>query len=132
MWNLEAKKPKAVYWTASYWVLVNLICLILRLTRFRGNSILVRYEDLCGAPDQEMRRILNFIGLEPDHDYSRIPHGVYHNIAGNHARFSEDKKITLDQRWITGLTSRDKLVFAIIGGWLNLVLGFGIFRGKGT
>lgn len=128
MWNLDAKGPKPVAWTTGYWVLVNLICQILRIACFKENSILVRYEDLCLNPNREMTRIMDFIGLSSNQDYGRIPSGTYHNIAGNHARYNEDKRISLDQKWINGLTIRDKFIFALMGGWMNLILGFGMFR----
>jgi hypothetical protein len=126
-WNLQSKQPRPVFWTARLWSLTNLICLILCATRFKKNSIRIRYEDLALKPQKEMERVAVFIGVDPLADYSRLPDKVFHSIAGNSSRFSNDRLVRLDERWIEGLSCREKCIFALTAGWMNWILGYGIF-----
>jgi hypothetical protein len=65
--------------------------------------------------------------ITPNHDYSRIPKQTFHNIAGNSSRFAPDLTIRLDQKWVNGLTRREKAIFSIFGGWMNWLLGYRFF-----
>ena len=65
---------------------------------------LLRYEDLCAHPEQELRRLFEFIGVEPQ-DVVGPPKQLHkHHGLGNAAvlRFAGD--ITHDDRWRESLT----------------------------
>lgn len=63
----------------------------------------VRYEDLCADPDQEMRRIFDFLELE--NEKTTIPPMEPHHLIGNRMLVGFDGSVELDTRWESAMDS---------------------------
>lgn len=86
--------------------------------------IRVRYEDLSSQPDQTLRGICDFLGIEFVPDMVAFRRQPYMGIGGNRMRMDSGEEIRLDERWKTALTARDRIIFELVGGWLNALYGY--------
>jgi hypothetical protein len=66
----------------------------------------VRYEDLCENLEGELRRITDFIGVSPFALPVRFRQHEHH-VIGNPARWGDEERIVLDERWRTELSPAD-------------------------
>jgi hypothetical protein len=85
----------------------------------------LRYEDLCGDPERELRRLLAGLGLVFDPAMLAMK-GLGHGIEGSDVRFQAARRgaITLDERWRRELQPDDLAAFLRIAGPLNARLGY--------
>ena len=111
------------------WVKVN--HRIWRLARQvpEADCLHVRYEDICRDPEGTMRRLFEFVGLEP-HDVVSSQAGEDgasdqgHTIGGNKIRFTSEKlNISEDFRWRENLTADDLAIVRDIAGPMSNALG---------
>ena len=73
-----------------------------------GRYELVRYEDLCAAPEPTMARVLQFLDV-PTEDVVGPPRWPEkHHLMGNKMLFEFDGRIAHDERWRTELTPRQQ------------------------
>ena len=79
---------------------------ILRISREVTNTSQFFYEELCTLPDQTLRKIYRFAGLDPQ-DYNGNFKDSEHHILGNRMRLS-DGAIRLDERWKREMTATDR------------------------
>lgn len=86
--------------------------------------MLVRYEDLCRAPTEELERLCQFIGVSFDEQMVRFRQVEHHDIGGNRMRFGTDEKIINSESWRKCLTEDDIQTFKAIGKHLNQQLGY--------
>ena len=117
--------------TALGWVGRNVQADILRIQKCR--HIFLRYEDLVAQPALEVNNILSQIGLSSiSSDQDGIFHApVSHGIWGNPDRWSSSMraiKVTKDQRWVTGLSTRDFAITTVISAPLLKWYGYRLFR----
>lgn len=89
----------------------------------------VKYEDVCREPSAELRRIFEFIGLEPVDVAESIAESSAerhaHTIGGNRVRFSSDAiGIREDQAWRENLSSDDLRAIDRVSGSLARELGY--------
>jgi len=77
------------------------------------------YEGLCRDPEQTLRNVCTFAGLDHSKEMLEMNFHEMHNIGGNRARFERFDAIREDTRWREEMSSADKLVFERIGGRLN-------------
>lgn len=86
------------------WIVENRLFRRLRRNGFpKGNTCLVRYEDLARAPQETLERIGHWLGLEVASDLSEHFREVEnHAISGNQMRW-ENTSIQLDEKWRKGL-----------------------------
>ncbi len=85
--------------------------------------MVLKYEDLCSAPDATMERIFDFVGVDPqagEKDYR----AVEHHILGNAMRFGSSSEIRLDTKWVRELNEEQIATFERVGGWLNRQFGY--------
>jgi len=83
----------------------------------------VRYEQLCSAPEQTLKKLFSFIGVNSE----LIPasfRSVEHHIVGNGMRLDSTDEIILDERWKTELSDADLRTFNSIAGKTNHCLGY--------
>jgi hypothetical protein len=96
-------------------------CLLARLPRSQWTE--VRYEELCANPRATLRRLCEFLDLDPDRlnlDFrSRTQH-----VIGNGMRFDTTSEIRLDERWKTHLSAEDLKTFDRVAGDLNRHYGY--------
>ncbi|QQE11253.1 sulfotransferase [Planctomycetota bacterium] len=78
----------------------------------RGKKHLkVKYENLALNPQDELQRVMSFLGMSYDpSQLDGINDTDRHNIGGNHMRFTPNKKIKLDQQWQANLNFFQKSV----------------------
>lgn len=108
---------------AKNWVLENIKILFVSLFIQKRRRIFVRYEDFCRDPAGELDRIYRMLSL-PNQGILYTKHDR-HNVCGSPHRFDRgNTEIRLDERWKTSLTKGEQLTFAIVGGWLNRLMGF--------
>jgi hypothetical protein len=85
--------------------------------------IAVRYEDLCANPEQELRRLFSFMGVDaakPRPDFRR----TNHHVVGNGMRLDTTSEIRVDNRWKDVLGPGELQAFASVAGALNRGLGY--------
>jgi hypothetical protein len=83
----------------------------------------VRYEDLCEAPEAAMAELFAFLGVPPTGavaDYRAVPH----HILGNAMRLRPAARVTVDNSWRTALTPAQLADFERVGGELNRGYGY--------
>jgi hypothetical protein len=112
------------YWailflTALFWSFGNALGLL--LSYFHKSQILVvRYEDLCNNPGNELARIGQFLSLDMTNLMKQIeekkPLKIGHNIGGNHMRYNETGTFTFkpDVSWPRKLPIRYKRMFSVL------------------
>lgn len=89
----------------------------------RERQFVVRYEDLCTAPESWLPRIFEFIGVDPA-AYAQDFRKAEHHVVGNGMRLDSDAEIRLDERWRSALSIGDREVFDRVAGPLNRKLGY--------
>ena len=117
--------PTALQWTAR-----NLQADILRTQKSR--HIFLRYEDLVARPAFEVNKILRQVSLpsiSPDQDgifHAPVSHGIW----GNPDRWSSMRaiKVNKDERWVTGLSTRDFAVTTLLSAPLLKWYGYKLSR----
>lgn len=83
----------------------------------------IHYEELCQNPDDVLRRIFSFIGLDTDSITTDFK-SVEHHILGNAMRMASTSAIQLDEKWKSSLTENDLQSFVGIAGHLNSSYGY--------
>ena len=89
----------------------------------QSQRISIKYEDLCTDPQYMLDRITSLLNIPRTE--IRFSKSDRHNVAGSPHRFDRGTTvIRLDERWKRQLNGRDKRVFKMVGGWLNLLFGY--------
>ena len=83
----------------------------------------IRYEDLCREPDEKLRSICEFIGLDRERIVLDFRSKQQH-VLGNDMRLKSTSEIRLDERWRSHLSKDDLGVFEQYGGELNRKYGY--------
>ena len=84
----------------------------------------VKYEDLATMPEQELRRICEFIGIAFEQsmlNFASVPH---HSTDGNNMRFLPTSDIRMDTQWQVSMSETDLRYFERRAGRLNRLLGY--------
>lgn len=120
----RATRPETIAAAAREWRRSNEAAGYLLWRLPRTDWIEVRYEELCERPQAVVRRICEFLGLDPEKvnlDFrSRQQH-----VLGNEMRLKSTSEIRLDERWKKELTAEDLEVFQSEAGALNRQYGYG-------
>jgi hypothetical protein len=86
-------------------------------------SLLVRYEDVCGAPATTLRDLWEFCGV-PAIGVSSVVRSREHHVLGNRMRMNDVVEVRLDESWRSRLDSSDQLSVLRIAGTLNDRMGY--------
>ena len=86
---------------------------------------LVKYEDLCDHPEQVLRSLCGFLGLEYPPDMPELRYDKVHSLPGSPMLFERSTIIKKDVRWRVELTGDDLDEFESIAGSLNRSFGYG-------
>ena len=84
----------------------------------------VKYEDLATMPEQEIRRICEFIGIAFEQsmlNFASVPH---HSTDGNNMRFLRSSDIRWYNQWQDSMSESDLSYFERRAGRLNRLLGY--------
>ena len=96
-------------------------CLVARLPR--SQWLQVRYEDVCARPEEELRRISEFLGLVPELVTLNFRAKQQH-VVGNGMRLDRTETIRVDERWRGHLSPEDLQSFDQEAGKLNRHYGY--------
>jgi hypothetical protein len=84
----------------------------------RSQWLEVRYEDLCDQPEQTLRSVFGFLGLDPSNAVLDF-RSVEHHAVGNGMRLDATSEIRRDERWKSCLTRSDLQRFDSVAGSLR-------------
>ena len=84
----------------------------------------LRYEDLTTNPELILAKVCSFLGLEFEPAMLRYREQPNLGLGGNRMAAGTGQTIQLDERWKTELGARRRLVFGLLFGWLNRLLGY--------
>jgi hypothetical protein len=133
-WDVEGYRQEGrwpLFRAVLGWTSVNATVSALGRLMGRGRYTLVRYEDLVQDPADTLRRLGQFCGFDPEGIVGRIVRdeafAVEHVVGGNRVRLQQ--RVRLWRRGdappqASGLKPRQKLVFWLLGGWLNRLYGY--------
>jgi hypothetical protein len=115
------KYGASLWWRGMYrWASPNIVGLVLRRQFGAESWINVSYEALAAEPEPTLQRICCFLNVVYDPTMLNFKSRTAHNIGGN-ARVltSSLSDIQIDERWKKELKLRYRMVFGLVGGWLN-------------
>lgn len=84
----------------------------------------VHYEQLADHPEKILRTICTFLDLEYEEKMLSFRNHEYYGVGGNRMRTRDDDTIRKDESWKQELSTRNRLLFNILGGWLNKYYGY--------
>lgn len=132
-WALEgyAHEPRLPTLRAVVgWVWSNCCASMMRRAIGSRRCLFLRYEDFLADPAAALRRIGDLVGIDNRTLIEQVERGqafdVGHIVGGNRVRFQ--KSLTLRRQEKGGadhrLTPRQRLLFRMLGGWLNRWYGY--------
>ena len=83
----------------------------------------LRYEDLCRQPEETLRHLCGFLGMDTERIVLDFRSRQQH-VLGNDMRLKSTSEIRLDERWRTQLSKEDLEVFEEAAGGLNRKYGY--------
>ena len=89
----------------------------------KSQWIEVRYEELCEDTENTLRRLFEFLGVDPG-EHAREFRTVEHHIVGNGMRLDTTSQISLDERWRSALTKEELRIFDHEAGNINQRYGY--------
>ncbi len=69
--------------------------------------LLVKYEDLCQSPENEIRKVCRFLDVAYTDHMLKFRADKGHTLMGNRMRFGEEENIMEDRSWTTQLTAEE-------------------------
>jgi len=88
-----------------------------------SQKMYLRYEDLCKGPEETLRNICKFLGIDSRNIVLDFRARTQH-VLGNDMRLKSGTDIRLDERWRTGLTQEDQGIFEEVAGEMNRKYGY--------
>jgi hypothetical protein len=89
----------------------------------RSRWIEVRYEEICARTDETLRRLYQFLQVDPDQP-RRDFRGLEHHVIGNGMRLDSTSNVILDERWRSVLNHEELRSFDSEAGKLNRKYGY--------
>jgi len=83
----------------------------------------VRYEELCRDTEKTLRRLFEFLGVDPSRRAQEF-RMVEHHVVGNGMRLDTTSQISLDERWRSVLTQDELGIFDREAGEMNRRFGY--------
>ncbi len=123
--KLQEEKGITVKKAAIRWVYSNIMMQIASFGIPNDKIFKVYYEDLCKNPNEILKSICSFIGIEFQEQMINLNKYGKHNVFGNPMRFDKkSNKIFLDEIWKNQMSQKDLKNFEKIAGWMNKKLGY--------
>jgi hypothetical protein len=120
--NSYSRKYNSLRVGLRRWFVPTVMSLLLQ-PRIRAPWMTVRYEDLAENPEQCLDAICQFAGLLYQPTMIRYWEHEDVSVGGNRMRGGK-KPVRLDEKWRNQLTFRSRVVFALMGSWLNIICGY--------
>lgn len=89
----------------------------------KSHYTVIRYEKLCNEPDNSLKQLFAFIGVDPEKRIADF-RSVEHHVVGNGMRLDATSEIRLDERWRHELTRADLNQLDSIAGETMRQLGY--------
>ena len=89
----------------------------------RSRWIEARYEDVCRDTEGTLRRLYEFVGVDPARGGARL-RSFEHHVIGNGMRLDTTTEVVLDERWRSELEPRHLQMFEAEAGALARRLGY--------
>jgi hypothetical protein len=107
------------------WITAALASFYLRKRFHKRDWLQIRYEDLATKPEETLRKICVFLGIDFEPAMLAYRSHPYFGIGGNPlVSRREGEDIALDERWKLELRLSYRLIFELTGGWLNRWYGY--------
>lgn len=115
------------WWRGMYrWMSPNVMALMLRRQFGAERWLNVSYEALATEPEPTLQRICYFLNVVYDPTMLHFKNRIAHNIGGNtRVLTSSLSTVQMDERWKRELKLSYRLIFGLVGGWLNRILQHG-------
>lgn len=121
-------RARPVWRTTLFWVAVNLQSEWVGRHVARQRQTRLRYEDLTTAPGESLAVLGELVGQDVAELRRAVdqgePLGVGHLVAGNRLRMAGSLRLSLDEKWKTALSKREKQQFWLMAGWLARRYGY--------
>lgn len=104
------------------WMMTNLKIELVKKRSKNIRNIFVLYEDFVKNPERVLKCILNQLNLSFEDKMLGFRSVTHHQPGGNlnlRIKIKTDK-IKLDEKWKSEMSGKDKIIFNILFGWLNL------------
>jgi hypothetical protein len=89
----------------------------------KNQWVLQKYEDLCRAPEETLRTLCKFLGMDAQQIVLDFRAKQQH-LLGNDMRLKSGSEIRVDERWRTKLSKEDLATFEEVAGDMNKTLGY--------
>lgn len=120
LWSYKLKYgkilPAILRWIASN--------IRIELLKWKMPILSIRYEDLVTDPQKTIDTIAKKVHFSPKPLVFPLQTKGQHQIAGNRLRFQKEIHLKQDKSWRENLHFTDRLLFCLLGGWLNLYYGY--------
>jgi Sulfotransferase family len=134
-WALAGRRPPITAFPALRaivgWVSANVSTYLLSHILGHQRYLRIRYEDLIACPREQLQRIGAFIGVDMDPIIDKLENNsefsVGHQVGGN--RLKHASRVRLLRNVATEqkkLKFHEKLLFVLLAGWLQILLGYKI------
>jgi hypothetical protein len=90
----------------------------------KRDVLMIKYENLCRNPVEEIQRITKFLDLQYDNRMLDFSSGISHSIAGNDMKWSSKPRIELNEKWKKDISRKELNDFDKIAGKLNTSFGY--------
>lgn len=115
------RKGRSLPGALRRWLAPTLGALLVRRLSPATPWLTVSYSSLTEDPEQELRRICGFLGLEYRPAMLAFEQGPDHSIGGNRMKLARSGEIRRDVAWRHDRPTVDRVAFALFGGWLNVL-----------
>lgn len=100
------------------------ITLMLKTLVNKKNAKRVMYENLCANPDETLKDIVEWLGLEYTDSLKKFSSAEHHNVGGNTSRFNSAEIKSVDEKWRNLLDKNDINKCMKKARWLNWYYGY--------
>jgi len=125
--NSYDKKYGRFFYGLIRWLSPTFMAILLKMKFKEKDWLQVHYEELAENPETTLRKICRFLDLAFEPAMLRFREHHYTGQGGNRMRSGTDAKIRLDDSWHGQLPVPKKLLFSLLGGWLNRYYGYPFF-----
>jgi hypothetical protein len=125
--SVMKRKGISMKQSARAWKRNNLYTLVTQLGIPKNNLIRVRYEDICANPERQIRRIVDFAGIDLKGVNTHLAGYGFHYVGGSSTLRGPGGNIhdiRVDEKWKVELSPREKVVFDRIAGRINRLYGY--------
>jgi hypothetical protein len=90
----------------------------------KENRYTLLYKDLASNPENTLKKIFEFIGVENDLQCLNFRNSDHHIIGNSKMRFGLSNDIYYDEKWRTCLSPEQLMLFERLAGKLNHKYGY--------